>query len=729
MRFDSMAMMGRWWGAVGGIMAMAWGSHAVGQDGSGAVPFPPFSLEPARIIDAVAEVVVTATRVGAPAFDTAADVTSIPASVIGRPGTKNFREALSFIPGVRIESRQENTIFSELELRGLNSNWTSGGNVLILLDGVPQRRLSFGGPYMGALPVHELERMELVKGPVSAQYGRGSLAGALQLFTDSGGPEWEYGASVSREEVTRAQWSTIRVSGPLAGTGGTFSLTGTGYWADGWQPWTEAGHERLTFHLDQPIGDADRIKLICSIFDGEENVAGPVLIDRDGERVDGIEPDTNLAVPSQNSIDITEIRAALIYAHDFAEWLGLKATGAYWNADTFWKMGRPSDAPAMGTLVSRPARNLDWREDSWFYELQLQYKYEVPDAIEGTFTLGGTWEYYTWRSDVQDIRTETSSFGQGIPIDIATMREPDPDTWVYGIPSRRRAEEIDYGYFLSNQTTFWKRFDLSGAFRWDYYRRYQRNEETELFAAVSDSAVTYTLGGLVRVVDAPQFELNLYSTWGTGFNPIFRAVSSNEIVALAPEKSESIEAGLKFRAWDRRIEGSVTWYSLERNDVVGWNPTAATQQNLGDWEIDGIEVGASAKLTDILKIYATFTDRNPRVRRNLAAPELEGRDIAFVASRMVTCGCRCSCPNGLSGEVEGRFVDQSYADDANRITLPDYWVMDASLSYRWRQFKTAFFAKNLLDEEYYSSVFQGVVNGSAFEGTPRTFGVTLSADF
>ena len=74
-------------------------------------------------------------------------------------------------------------------------------------------------------------------------------------------------------------------------------------------------------------------------------------------------------------------------------------------------------------------------------------------------------------------------------------------------------------------------------------------------------------------------------------------------------------------------------------------------------------------------------------------------------------------------------MDQSYADDANRITLPDYWVMDASLSYRWRQFKTALFARNLLDEEYYSSVFQGVVNGSAFEGTPRTFGVTLSADF
>ena len=94
---------------------------------------------------------VTGTRTQTEAMDVPADVKVVGPDRLRRPGTKGATETLTDISGVKLNPRQDNAIFTDLEVRGLTGNATSGGNVLVMLDGIPQRRLS-GAVYLGALP-------------------------------------------------------------------------------------------------------------------------------------------------------------------------------------------------------------------------------------------------------------------------------------------------------------------------------------------------------------------------------------------------------------------------------------------------------------------------------------------------------------------------------------------------------------------------------------------------
>ena len=96
-----------------------------------------------------------------------------------------------------------------------------------MLDGIPQRRLSFGGPYNGALPNEAVTRMELLKGPASSLYGRYALSGALQLFTEPGGDEFRLKTSTLLESEVDAATTSLTLSGPITDWA-TFSVTGSG---------------------------------------------------------------------------------------------------------------------------------------------------------------------------------------------------------------------------------------------------------------------------------------------------------------------------------------------------------------------------------------------------------------------------------------------------------------------------------------------------------------------
>ena len=678
------------------------------------------------------DVVVTGTRVRTAPFDTAADVEVIVGDRVHPTGGKSFRESLTGVTGIKLNNRGEDPTFSGLEVRGLSTNATSGANVLILLDGFPQRRLSFGGPYMGSLPYDAVQRIEVVKGPLSSQYGRGSLAGAIQLFTHPGQERFGARVQMLHERVTETQRGSVSVYGPVPHAGETtFSLTGSGTVSNGWQPRAATRRGDAYLHVRSYLTLRDRLELMAGYFDAAEQSVAPVLIDRSGERLPGISRDMNLAVPDQNSLDTQEQRLGIIYSHSFSPTFQVDVKVARWSADTSWQVGRPSDAPASGTVVARTARDLDWEEESWLTEIQLQEGFEISDAVAGVVTGGVTAETLRWDSTVQSIAAQGATFAEGVPIDLTTMDEPQPSTWSQGAATTRVADEIDRGVFLSETTTLFDLITLQAGLRYDHYRRSQRNQETGNQASVSHSALSPAAGVVLHLAGGARrpFGLNLYSSWGRGFSPVFRAVSNTEIVDVDPETSESIEAGLKVQGGRGRFSSKIAAYQLDRNDVVGWNPDTQNQENVGDWRIRGVEFSGQARIFEPFFVFAGATFRRTRVERDASDPTNEGNDIPFVADAMARAGARYAPQAGLGGEASVRVTDESFADNANRVRLPGSWLVDASVSYRWREMQLAWFVKNLLDQDYYSAVFMGVRNGSAFAATPRTYGMSLALEY
>ncbi|PWL32478.1 MAG: hypothetical protein DCO96_02745 [Fluviicola sp. XM-24bin1] len=91
-------------------------------------------------------------------------------------GAVNLRDVLTNEMGVRLA--QDNVLGSSMSLQGI-----SGENVKILIDGVPVVGRLDGNIDLSQINLNEIERIEIVEGPLSVNYGTNALAGVINLIT------------------------------------------------------------------------------------------------------------------------------------------------------------------------------------------------------------------------------------------------------------------------------------------------------------------------------------------------------------------------------------------------------------------------------------------------------------------------------------------------------------------------------------------------------------------
>jgi vitamin B12 transporter len=143
------------------------------------VPSPWAAVEDATEIDPV---IVTATRTAQTADETLSSVTVITREEIERKQARSVMDALRGIPGFSASNTggrgQPTTFF----LRGTDSD-----HVLVLVDGVKIGSPTLGPAPFQDLPINQIERIEIVRGPRSSLYGSEAIGGVIQIFTRKGG--------------------------------------------------------------------------------------------------------------------------------------------------------------------------------------------------------------------------------------------------------------------------------------------------------------------------------------------------------------------------------------------------------------------------------------------------------------------------------------------------------------------------------------------------------------
>jgi vitamin B12 transporter len=126
-------------------------------------------------------VVVTATRTDVPIDDTLAPVTLITHADIVRLQPRSMVDLLSGLPGVSLSNSGGIGQQTSLFLRG-----TSSTHTLVLIDGVRVGSVSAGLPALEQIPVDQIQRIEIVRGPRSSVYGSDAIGGVIQIFTRHG---------------------------------------------------------------------------------------------------------------------------------------------------------------------------------------------------------------------------------------------------------------------------------------------------------------------------------------------------------------------------------------------------------------------------------------------------------------------------------------------------------------------------------------------------------------
>lgn len=91
-------------------------------------------------------------------------------------GVQNVGDVLRYQPNIRLQ--QDNILGTGLSMQGV-----SGENVKILLDGVPIIGRQGGNIDLSQLNIQNVERIEIIEGPMSVQYGTNALAGTMNIIT------------------------------------------------------------------------------------------------------------------------------------------------------------------------------------------------------------------------------------------------------------------------------------------------------------------------------------------------------------------------------------------------------------------------------------------------------------------------------------------------------------------------------------------------------------------
>ncbi|MDD5460902.1 MAG: TonB-dependent receptor [Methylococcales bacterium] len=196
--------------------------------------------------------VVTATRTEVVKNQLSAAATVYTREDIDRLQVKTLPELLKGTTGVDITQAGGYGKTTSLFMRGTNSD-----QVLVLIDGIKAGSATLGTTSFEFIPVDQIERIEIIRGPQSSLYGSEAMGGVIQIFTRKGNMQEK--PSIS-----------------LVGGGGsynTYNLAGTvsGKWKNSWYTLGSSRFDSQGFNARQPT--PGRFGVNQPDHDGYQNTA------------------------------------------------------------------------------------------------------------------------------------------------------------------------------------------------------------------------------------------------------------------------------------------------------------------------------------------------------------------------------------------------------------------------------------------------------------------------
>jgi vitamin B12 transporter len=170
-------------------------------------------------------VVITANRTPQPLSSVLADVSVVERADIERSGVTGVADLLARLPGIEISRSGGPAATTSVFVRGSETRHTA-----VYVDGVRVDSQSTGGAMWEQIPLEQIDRIEVLRGPAAAVYGSDAVAGVVQVFTRRG-----RGPVTPTASVTLGSYGTAQVQAGVSGAqqGFDYSLSASHGRSDG----------------------------------------------------------------------------------------------------------------------------------------------------------------------------------------------------------------------------------------------------------------------------------------------------------------------------------------------------------------------------------------------------------------------------------------------------------------------------------------------------------------
>ncbi|MFA5630565.1 MAG: TonB-dependent receptor [Porticoccaceae bacterium] len=681
----------------------------------------------------IEEIVVTAQRRAENLQEVPVAITALSAQVLANSGISTTADLSAVTPGLVMTSSLAR---AQPYLRGIGTQGTQPGeegSIATYVDGVYYASLA-----ANFFALSGVERVEVLKGPQGTLFGRNATGGLIHIITREPQQETFVEGSVSMgnyDTVEGSFYATTGLTDTLAADISVFTIDQGEGWGKNLVTGKEVNMRDEWVVRSKLRWDATDRTVATFSADFQKN-------DNDLGAVRNIHPDTigfggtpfrGSIYDSQANIDpyIEQENwgASLIVSHDLG-YAELKSTTAYRSADglTFWDMDT-TPIPLIHGALNEETR-----------------------TFQQEFILTGSAERLDWTT--------------GVFYYEATAEMDDLELFSDLVPAQRikRFSEINtesFAVFAQGDYALTERASVTAGLR---YTRDERDVQGYDMASTGNPApygtvfrtakdddtyekLTYRLALDYQLSDATL----LYASYSRGFKSGMYAGTSPFDPGVEPETLDALEVGIKATVLDNRLRfnGAIFAYDYQDIQLSSTETGVSRLLNAAEGEVYGADLDVVAipfagvpdfEITLGLSVldteYSDFKDAPfyepaPAGGNVLDTIDASGHDMIrspdFTTNLGFNYSVAVSDSLRLIANANWYHSDGFYWEPDNRLKQDAYDLVNAQIGFStaddaWR---VRLFARNLLDEEYFTLATITGQGDAMGPGAPRTYGVAF----
>ena len=681
------------------------GGEALAADGEIAI-----TADKADTEAAAAPIVVTGTRNRINSLnsrlpdvrDAPQSISIIPRAIIEQQSASTLRDVLRNVSGISMAAGEGGggPAGDNLTLRGF------GARNDIFVDGIRD----FASYTRDTFNV---EQVEVVKGPSSAQTGRGSTGGYINLFSKQPQVTSFAGGSigVGAPDFLRAT-ADLNLGGSDLGLAGTAIRVNALYHNADTPGRDHVNTKRWGIAPSLAVGLGSDTRAILSWVRLKQNnvpdygipfvPATNIPLHEFADEPAPVDYDNYYGLLERDREKLRSDLVTFAAEHDLSNAVRISNTTRFGHATRDSIYSSPRFLNTTTTLITPQTQSRDTVDEILLNQSNVFAKFATGgmrhDLIAG------------FEVSREKSRNQLRNVTGGTPTDLF---DPDPKRpWVGvvedipGAVVRARADTV--AAYLFDTITLSEQWLLTGGLRWEHYKSRFAAAAPAAPLGRTDRNLTWRAG----ITYKPIRRLSLYAGAGTSVNPSIENMTQTTptaaLAALKPERSRTYEVGAK---WDGFAGKLLLAAALFRTDKMnartpGLQGEAPTVLE-GRQRVDGFELGATGKITKKWDVIASYTYLDSEIRDSNVPAEV-GNRLVNVPVHSGSLWTTYRLPIGV--EVGGgvRYVGERFTNVLNARKVEAYVAADATIGYDFaRDFTLRLNAFNLFDKRFADQISGG----------------------
>ncbi|KNX80487.1 TonB-dependent receptor [Pseudomonas sp. 250J] len=646
--------------------------------------------------------VTTATRTSTPARYVPQAIDSVKTRNVLDYGSSNLGKALEGIPNV---SSGADTRFDSLRIRGFDASND------FYLDGIRD-----DSQYTRDL--HNIERVEVLKGPAAVLYGRGSQGGIVNRVSKA--PEH------GRRSTVEAQ-------------GGSQDLRSL--YAD------LSADPSDTLSLRLNLGNEDKNSFRDGIDGNHRQLFAPSmswqitpelnwLVQYEYSRYDrtpdrGIPGNPLTGRPADVSRKTTYGDTQRDYINDRAESLRSRLNyelNDQWQLrHTFSLFTLESDFDNTYLTAYRPAAGLVDRQ-RWQQDLSTRNLYNTIELEGHVETFGLEHTLLVGLEMGEQRRNSLLHQGVGVPsVPVQGSTASQQHNGTMRVSSNNHTDVESTGIYLQDQIRLNDQWQLLAGVRFDQFEVDTTNKLRDISEKQKDNSFSPRIG----VVYTPWQDHSFYASWSKTYSPVGGGLigitpgAAGNTNQTDPEQTRQKEIGVKSEWFDERLSTTLAIYELELYNRRTRDPINPELIQLSGLQRSrGIELTATGNVVGNWYVRGGIGLQDATIVKDNNGQQ--GNRINDVAKRNASLFVTWKPELGWYAETGLTLVGDRYADNQNTVILPGYGRWDALAGYRTHDWDVRAALSNITDKTYYSSATSAA---QIQVGDPRSLVVTGTYSF